>query len=116
MTTIQYVLAVAFALLTFVAMANLLVDLYVRGVVRAAVDEGARAGGRLEAGVAACQRRAADVLDDLLGGALRDQVEVTCEMGFEVVTARGEANLAGWVPGLDWGFAVEAASYAEREP
>jgi len=43
MTTIQYVAGTALALLAFVMMANFVVFLYARGVVRSAVDEGARA-------------------------------------------------------------------------
>ena len=43
-TTIQYVVATGFSLLLFVLVANLLVDLYERGAVRDALDEGVRAG------------------------------------------------------------------------
>ena len=43
-TTIQYVVATAWSLLLFVLVANLLVDLYERGAVRDALDDGVRAG------------------------------------------------------------------------
>ena len=43
MTTIQYVAAIGLSLVVFVTMANFVVDLYARGVVRSAMDEGARA-------------------------------------------------------------------------
>src|SRR6266542_2451137 len=78
MTTVQYVVAVGFALVIFVMLANLVVDLYARGVVRAAVDEGARAGARLDAGRSECERRASAVLDDLLGAETRAGVAVRC--------------------------------------
>jgi hypothetical protein len=71
MTTVQYVAATAFSLIVFVMMANFIVFLYARGVVRAAVDEGARAGGRFGASSAECESRARDVLGDLLAGAPR---------------------------------------------
>ena len=61
MTTVQYVVAVALSLLVFVMMANFIVFLYARGVVRAAVDEGARTGGRTGAGSAECEARAGAV-------------------------------------------------------
>ena len=43
-TTIQYVIAVAWSLVLLVLVANLLVDLYARGAVRDALDDGVRAG------------------------------------------------------------------------
>jgi hypothetical protein len=120
MTTAQYVAATGFSLLAFVMMANFVVFLYARGVVRAAVDEGARTGGRLDATQADCEGRAADVLDDLLAGGLGDDVRVTCRDGREpdVVRARAEVVLHGWIPGLtpDWSFTLEAQSVKERSP
>ena len=67
MTTVQYVAATAFSLIVFVMMANFIVFLYARGVVRAAVDEGARAGGRFGATTGECESRARDVLDQSRG-------------------------------------------------
>ena len=43
-TTIQYVIAVAWSLVLLVLVANLLVDVYARGAVRDALDDGVRAG------------------------------------------------------------------------
>ena len=62
MITVQYVAATAMSLLVFVALANAVVDLYARGVVRAAVDEGARAGATLDVTPTECEQRARDVL------------------------------------------------------
>lgn len=118
MTTVQYVAATAFSLLAFVMMANLVVFVYARGVVRAAVDEGARAGGRLSASADECEDRASDVVGDLLGGALGDGVSLTCTEKRDVMTARANVALRGWLPGLvpDWSFTLEAQSVKERAP
>ena len=120
LTTVQYVAATAFSLLAFVMMANFVVFLYARGVVRAAVDEGARAGGRYGASEAECEARATDVLADLLGGALGDGVRVDCRGGTDdpAMTARADVFLSGWLPGLtpDWTFSLEGRSTKERVP
>ena len=47
MATVQYVVTAGLSLLLFVAFANLIVFQYGRGVVRAALDEGVRAGAPL---------------------------------------------------------------------
>ena len=117
MTTVQYVAATAFSLIVFVMMANFIVFLYARGVVRASVDEGARAGGRFGATTAECESRARDVLGDLLGGHLGSDVEVRCESPNEdVMRATVHATLHGWLPGLvpDWTFTLEARSVREH--
>jgi hypothetical protein len=119
MTTAQYVAASGLSLVVFVTMANFVVFLYARGVVRAAVDEGARAGGRFDASERECEARANDVLNDLLGGRLGDDVTVACDGGDgDVMRARAHAILGGWVLGLvpDWSFTVEARSSKERAP
>jgi hypothetical protein len=107
-------------LLAFLVMANFIVFLYARGVVRAAVDEGARTGGRLDATASDCEARAADVLGDLLAGGLGDGVHVSCREGRDpdVVRARADVVLRGWLPGLtpDWSFTLEAQSVKERSP
>jgi hypothetical protein len=118
MTTVQYVAAAAFALVAFTAMANAIVYLYARGVVRAAVDEGSRAAARVGGAPVDCERRARDVLDDLLGPAVRPSVTVRCHLGPDAVTARAVAALRSWLPGIvpDWSFEVEARAIAERAP
>ena len=64
-TTIQYVVATGFSLLLFVLVANLLVDLYARGAVRDALDEGVRAGVPVAAGTDDCLARARDVVTSI---------------------------------------------------
>jgi len=117
MTTVQYVAATAFSLIVFVMLANFIVFLYARGVVRASVDEGARAGSRFGASTADCETRARDVLGDLLAGGLGRDVQVRCESPDEdVMRATVDITLHGWLPGLvpDWTFTFSARSVKER--
>ncbi len=117
MTTTQYVVATAFVLVVFVGLANLVVDLYARGAVRAAVDEAVRASARLDASAAQCTARADDVLAGLLGRHLRGGVRVTCADDGDVVTARAEVRLAGWLVFVpDWSFTVTGTAVKERLP
>jgi hypothetical protein len=117
MTTVQYVAATAFSLIVFVMMANFIVFLYARGVVRAAADEGARAGSRFGATTAECESRARDVLGDLLAGRIGQDVRVKCESPNEdVMRATAHVTLHGWLPGLvpDWTFTFDARSVKEH--
>jgi hypothetical protein len=117
MTTVQYVAATAFSLIVFVMMANFIVFLYARGVVRASVDEGARAGSRFGATTAECEARARDVLGDLLAGRLGSDVRVECESPNEdVMRATARVTLHGWLPVLvpDWTFTLDARSVKEH--
>jgi hypothetical protein len=116
MTTVQYVAATAFSLIVFVMMANFIVFLYARGVVRAAVDEGAQAGSRFGATTAECDSRARDVLGDLLAGRLGSDVNVRCESSVDEMHARVHMTLHGWLPGLvpDWTFTLDARSVREH--
>jgi hypothetical protein len=117
MTTVQYVAATAFSLVVFVMLANLIVFLYARGVVRASVDEGARAGSRFGATTAECEARARDVLGDLLAGGLGTGVRVRCQApNDDEMHATVNVTLRGWLPGLvpDWTFTLDARSVREH--
>ena len=118
MTTVQFVTATALSLFLFVLLANLIVALYARGAVRAAIDEGARAGAPVDVSVAECDRRANDALDDLLGGRMRSGVQVECVDNFGTVRARADVVVAGWIPGIvpDWAFTLTASAVKEHEP
>jgi hypothetical protein len=118
MTTAQFVMATALSLFVFVMLANFVVDLYARGAIRAAVDEGARAGAPVDASIGECERRANDALDDLLGGAMRAGVHVDCAESFGTVRARADAVLASWLPGFvpDWWFSLTGTAVKERDP
>jgi hypothetical protein len=117
MTTVQYVAATAFSLIVFVMLANFIVYLYARGVVRASVDEGARAGSRFGATTAECESRARDVLGDLLAGGLGRDVRVHCvSPNEEEMHATVHVTLHGWLPVLvpDWTFTLDARSVREH--
>jgi hypothetical protein len=106
--------ATALSLLLFVALANAVVDLYVRGVARAAVDEAARSGAALDATAADCERRARAVLDGVVtSGAVR----VTCREAGGAMRARARVVLAGWIPGIPtWTMVLEGEVVTERLP
>lgn len=107
-------MATAFSLLLFVALANAVVDLYVRGVARAAIDEAARSGAALDATAADCRQRARDVLD---GVVTAGAVQVTCREVEGAMRARARVVLAGWLPGIPtWTMVLEGEVVTERLP
>lgn len=113
--TIQYVIAVAWSLLLLVLAANFLVDLYARGAVRDALDDGVRAAAPASQPVAACEARANDVLSGLVRGPLVD-ARVHCDTSGGYVTAEARVSLRSWLPMLmpDWRMTLHAV--AQREP
>jgi hypothetical protein len=114
LTTVQYVVAIACSIVLFVALANGVVDLYVRGVARAAVDEAARAGAALDATAGDCQQRAHDVLDGVVAP---HTVRVTCHDAGDVMRAQARVVLAGWLPGIPtWSMVLEGQVVKERVP
>ena len=118
MTTVQFVAATAMSLIVFVMLANFVVDLYARGAIRAAVDEGARAGAPIDSSVGECERRAKDALDDLLGGGMRSGVRVDCVDSLGTIRAQATVVLHGWLPGVvpDWSFSLTGTAVKERDP
>ena len=95
-------------------LANLIVFQYGRGVVRAAVDEGARVGSRASAGADDCEARARDVVADLLGGAMGEGVALSCSVKGGFVTARADVAFPAWLPPVpDWSFSLSATAVAE---
>lgn len=110
------VVAVAFSLVLVSSMFNLVVFQYGKGVVRAALDEGVRTGGRATASVADCEARAAAAIDDLLG-ALGDEVTLSCAESAGQMTARARVTFRGWLPTVpDWRFELRGASVREQAP
>jgi hypothetical protein len=114
-TTIQYVIAVAWSLLLLVLVANLMVDLYARGAVRDALDDGVRAGAPAVEPVAACEARAHEVVSGLVRGPLLD-AQVHCDESGPFVVAEAKVALRSWLPMLlpDWRMTLHAE--ALREP
>lgn len=116
--TAQYLLVIAFTLFLLTSFLNVLVFQYGRGVVRGALDAGARAGSPAGAGVAECDAAVDRYLDQLLGGSMGDSVEPVCAEvgGFMVVTAT-DITFPGWTPLVpDWTFSLEARAVKEQLP
>lgn len=116
-TTPAYVLALGTALIFFVVLVQFVTWQYGRGVVRAALDEAARAGAPAEATVADCETRAADVLGDLLGGAMGSEVAVTCSETPTQIVAEANVTFRAWLdPSPDWTFRMTATARKEHLP
>ena len=112
-----YVFAVGLSLIFFVLLVQFVVWQYGRGVVRAALDEGARVGAPAEAGPGDCEERALDVLTDLLGGAMGDEVSVRCAQAGNQVVAEATVTFRAWLPpSPDWSFRVAASARKESLP
>jgi hypothetical protein len=110
-TTIQYVTATALSLVLLVLIANLLVDVYARGAIRDALDEGVRAGAPVGRAAADCEAKVREVLDGLLRGPVGDDVTVTCAREGTAMTAHAEGSLPSWLPMLvpGWRFTFDAS-------
>jgi len=113
--TLQYVIAVAWSLVLLVLMANFLVDLYARGAVRDALDDGVRAGAPSSQPVAACEARAQEVLTGLVRGPLVT-ARVDCEATAGDVRAEARVSLASWLPMLVPTWRITLHAVAQREP
>lgn len=115
--TVQFVAAVGLSLVMFTALVNLVAFQYGRGVVRAALDEGVRAGSRATASDLECLQRIRSTLSDLLGGAMGAGVRVDCRQDGEQVVASASATFRGWLPLVpDWRFGLLASARRERAP
>lgn len=112
-----YVLGVATVLVFFVLLLQFVVWQYGRGVVRDALDEGARAGATASADPAACEHRAREVLRDLLGGRLGREIDLSCAEDGDEMVARARVTFRSWLaPAPDWRFQVAATAAKERLP
>lgn len=114
-TAVSFMLVVGLSLLPMVWFANFGVYLYGRGAVRSALDEGARAGARVDAdSVAECQRRAQETLSNVLGGTMGRDVTVSCDEQAGVVRARATVYFHSFMPPVpDWRFQATAAVLKE---
>jgi hypothetical protein len=93
-TSLSTVLAASFALVVFLALANLVLVQYGRGVARTAVDEAARRASVFHD----CADAAQAVLDELIGGPFGAGLVVECEVNDGVVIATVSGPLPGLVP------------------
>ena len=112
-TSIQFALAAGLSLVLFVLLANLVVVQYGRGALRSATEQGARVGS--VAGVAACQAAANQVVADLLGGRMSDDVELSCVVAGTDVVATAEGRFMSWLP-LMPDFEIRLSGSARVEP
>lgn len=112
-TSVQFLLASGLVLLLFLALANLVVVQYGRGAIRSALDQGARVGA-VSSSPADCLQRVEEVLSQLLGGRMGDDVAISCDVGTEAVSATGVARFLSWTPFAP-DFHIEMTSMATRE-
>ncbi len=117
-STLEYTVCVSFSLIVLVWLANVAVFSYGKGAVREAVDEAARAGSRVDVdSVASCQARAAQVLGNILGGAMGQGGSVSCSEQAGVVRAQASAHFAAWLPPMtDANFSLTGEAIKERAP
>jgi len=115
-TTLQYVVATGFSLMLFVLVANLLVDLYARGAVRDALDEGVRAAVPVTSSPANCEARVREVIRSIAGGSLLRVDGLSCEGAGDSIVARADVSLRSWLPTLvpDWRLELRASARRER--
>ena len=114
-TTIQYVVATGFSLLLFVMVANLLVDLYERGAVRDALDEGVRAGVPAASTADDCVTRSRSVVQSIAGGSSVRIDDLSCIRDGDRVVATAHVSLRSWFPMLlpDWRLTLRASAHRE---
>lgn len=96
--TPQFLLAVGLSLVLLSTFANVLVQQYALAAVRAALDEGARAGSLAGADGGHCLQRARQAVEGLLGGAYGHGVRLSCAHDGERVAAAASVRFAGWAP------------------
>ncbi|HEX6222571.1 MAG TPA: hypothetical protein VF115_15875 [Acidimicrobiia bacterium] len=112
-TSVQFVLASALALILFLALANLVVVQYGRGAIRSALEQGARAGS--VGGLSVCEDTARAVVGDLLGGRMSDDLWLSCAADGGVVVASASVTFESWTP-LTPDFVFSLTSRAVSEP
>lgn len=114
LTSVGILMAVMFTLIVAVAVVNLFLFLYGQGATRAAIDEGVRAGSRVNAGEVVCEQRAREALDGLMPGPLGDGVNVVCVAAGGELVAIADVTLESPLPGIpSWSFRMEARAIQE---
>lgn len=111
--TIEFMVATAFSFLLLVMVTNIVLVQYGRGVVRASVDEAARAGARFSADpIASCKTRQQEVVGGL--GKFAQNLESNCEIVNGQVRATASADFPGWLPAVPT-FHEEATAISGQE-
>jgi hypothetical protein len=115
--TVQALMIYALTLLTLVWIANFIVFQYGRGVIRASIDEGARAGSAVTASTSACEDRAHQVMGNLLGGVMGNGVTIHCSLVNGQMLAEARGTFSAWAPPMqDYSFDVTATALASKAP
>jgi hypothetical protein len=115
-SSVQFLLASALALILFVTFANVVAVQYGRGAIRSGLEQGARAGG-IAVSAAQCESVARDVIDQLLGGRMSDSLVVRCEASGTMMVASASAVFESWsVLTPDFSVALEAEAVIDPEP
>ena len=120
--SIEMVVAFAFSLLLLTALTNLILVQYGRGILRAAVDESARAGARVVDNdtanvnaIAKCKQRQDDVLKGL--GKLASVNSSSCNVVGGQVQSTVSITFDAWLPGIpNFNDSAEAVSVKEQAP
>jgi len=112
-SSVQFLLASALALLIFLAVANLVVVQYGRGAIRSALEQGARVAS-VSGSVAECEAKAHDVIGQLLGGRMSDGLVVVCGVGGDRVVASASAVFQSWTVFAP-DFVISISTEATRE-
>jgi hypothetical protein len=113
-TSVQFLLASALALILFLAFANLVVVQYGRGALRSALEQGARAGA-VSGSTTDCEAVAVDVISQLLGGRMSEGLTVDCAASSGVMVATGRATFESWTV-LTPDFEITMSGRAVIEP
>jgi hypothetical protein len=117
LASLQGLLVYVIALAAFAWLLQLAVFTYGRGVVRTALDEGARAGSKVTDSVERCQERAGETMTGLLRGTMGNGVTITCGDDGEEVLAHADVRFAAWAPAMpDWVFSITATSRRTPAP
>ncbi len=113
-TSVGILMAIGFTFIVAVMMVNLFLYLYGQGAARAAIDEGVRAGSRVDAGETVCEQRAKEALAGLMPGPLGDGVTVRCGVAAGELVAVADVTLDSPMPLFpSWSFQMEARATQE---
>jgi len=113
-SSVQFLLASALALVLFVTFANVVAVQYGRGAIRSGLEQGARAGVITDS-TAQCEAAADDVIAQLFGGRMSESLVVQCQSLGSVMSARAAAVLESWIPLIpDFPIALEAEAAIEQ--
>ncbi len=95
---VEFMLVMGLGMILFVAFANLAVDSVLKGIAHSAVDQGVRAGARVDVdSTSTCESRVRQVMNNFPGEASTG-ASLSCGDDGDVVTARITMSLPSFVP------------------